>query len=164
SIGLVRALAAEKLAGDRLQSAQRAEAEATKERNAAREAEAKATREAAIAQAISAFLQTDLLEMASVGAHISSDFSPDPDVKLRTLLDRAEKRVSERFRDQPAVEAAIRKTLASAYAGVGEPARAAQLYDKVREYQEATLGADHPDTLMTRLAIVANLQKSRRAE
>jgi hypothetical protein len=126
SIGLVRALAAEKLAGDRLQSAQQAEAEATKERNAAREAEAKATREAAIARAVTSFLQADLLEMASVWAQFSSNFSPDPDVKLRTLLERAEKRVGDRFRDQPEVEAAIRGTLASAFAGVGEPARAAR--------------------------------------
>src|SRR5262249_12720633 len=108
TIGLTRALAAERLASQRLQRAEQAEVEATKERNTAVAAEAKASREAAIARAVTAFLQTDLLEMAGVWAQFSSDLPPDPDVKLRTLLNRAERRVGERFRDQPEVEAAIR--------------------------------------------------------
>src|SRR5262249_23532613 len=131
--------------------AKNAEARALGERDAKAKALKEAEQQTAIAQAVTSFLQKDLLEMAGVYAQFSSTFAPDPDVKLRTLLDRAERRVGDRFPDQPEVEAAIRGTLASAFAGVGEPARAAEQYDRVWAYQQATLGTDHPDTLMTRL-------------
>jgi serine/threonine protein kinase/tetratricopeptide (TPR) repeat protein len=164
STGLLRALAAEKLAGDRLQRAEQAELQATNERNAAMTAETKATREAAIARAVTSFLQTDLLEMADPAFQVRDEFPVDPDVKLRTLVDRAERRVEERFRGQPEVEAAIRRTLASVFAGVGHFARAAEQFSKVRALQEETLGTDHPDTLMTLLSLAETLDSSGRRE
>jgi serine/threonine protein kinase len=148
TVGLVRALAAEKLAGERLQRAEQAEAEATDGRNAAIASEAKAIREAAIARAVNSFLQQDLLEMADSEIQISGGLEPDPDIKLRTLLERAESRVKERFADQPEVEAALRNTLGKAFGGVGDYARSAEQFAKVLAYREAHLGPDHPDTLV----------------
>jgi serine/threonine protein kinase len=151
TIGLVRALAAEKLAGERLQRAEEAEAEAMGRRKAAVAAEAKALQEAAIARAVSSFLQQDLLEMADSETQLSAGLGPDPDIKLRTLLERAESRVKERFADQPEVETAVRNTLGKAFGGVGDYARSAEQFDKVLAYREAHLGPEHLVTLVCML-------------
>jgi serine/threonine protein kinase len=68
--------------------------------------------QAAIAQAVNDFLRNDLLGQASPEAEI------DPDIKLRTVLDRAAQTIEGRFTNQPLVEAAIRQTIAEVYAAL----------------------------------------------
>jgi hypothetical protein len=126
TLGLLRALAAEQRAVG---------------------AEANAVQEAAIARAVTSFLQKDLLEMADAEAQLSGGWQPDPDIKLCTLLERAERRVKERFADQPEVEAAVRHTLGMAFEALAEHNRSAEQLTKVLAYREAHLGPDHPDTL-----------------
>ena len=54
--------------------------------------------EAATALAVSEFLQNDLLSQAGPGT------KPDPDLKVRTALDRAARRITQKFGRQPLVE------------------------------------------------------------
>ncbi len=120
---------------------------ATHERNRAVAAEAQAEQDAAIATAVNDFLQKDLLGMANAAEQAEALMSPDPDVKLRTLLDRAAEKIEERFADQPYVKAAICHAIGGAYKSIGEHQRAESLFLKALEIDCQTLGEEHPDTL-----------------
>jgi len=67
----------------------------------------RANREAAVAQAVNDFLQNDLLAQASAATQSGPTAKPDPDLKVRTALDRAAVRITGKFDRQPEVEAAI---------------------------------------------------------
>ena len=58
----------------------------------------RANREAAVAQAVSDFLQNDLLAQASIFTQWGPSAKTDPDLKVRTALDRAAARIAGRFR------------------------------------------------------------------
>lgn len=66
-----------------------------------------AERQTAIAKAVNNFLQNDLLGQADIYAQAK----PDPNLSVRTLLDRAGAHVGGKFNGQPEVEAAIRDTI-----------------------------------------------------
>ena len=119
-----------------------AEAEAA-QRQKAETAEKKAAEEAAVATAVNEFLQKDLLGLAGAEAQVGAELKPDPDVKLRTLLDRALANVDERFADQPAVRCAVQHTLSSAFLAIGRYPEAVRLREQVREYCEQTFGPEH---------------------
>ncbi len=85
--------------------AQRAEREALHERNSAK--------------SVSDFLQNDLLAQASASTQAGPATRPDPDLKVRTALDRAAERIGVKFAGQPLVEASIRQTLATSYQELG---------------------------------------------
>jgi eukaryotic-like serine/threonine-protein kinase len=122
------------------------EAEA-QQRAAAEAAEKKAVEEAEIAKAVNDFLLQDLLGLAGSIEQIAAGMQPDPEVKLSTLLDRALARVEERFGGQTHVLAAVQATLASAFNSVGRFTEAADLWEKVLQYRQETLGYEHDDTL-----------------
>ena len=71
----------------------------------------RAGRAEAEARAISDFLQNDLLAQAGASNQARPDTKPDPNLTVRTALERAAARVEEKFATQPAVEAAIRQTI-----------------------------------------------------
>src|SRR5262249_11038133 len=107
----------------------------------------RANREAAVAQAINDFLRNDLLAQASSARQGTPTTQPDPDIKVRTALDRAAANVGTKFKTQPEVEAAIRRTIAKTYADLGlyreyekEISLAVDLFKKAK-------GPEHPDTL-----------------
>jgi len=110
-------------------------------------AEVKAVEEAAIAKAVSDFLQEDLLGLAGAEEQIAGLMEPDPDLKLSTLLDRAQVKVEQRFGDQPRVRAAVQATLGKAFYSIGRYTDAAELWEKVLQYRQETLGPEHHDTL-----------------
>jgi hypothetical protein len=87
----------------------------------ARRAEARMQTEAAIARAVNQFLQDDLLSQASPESQSGTETAPDPEVKARTLLDRAAARVRNRFANQPLVESEIQETIGNAYLGLDLP-------------------------------------------
>ncbi len=103
-----------------------------------------AAQAAAEAAAISQFLQTDLLSQAS------PTHEQDRDLKLRTALDRAAASVNDRFKDQPAIRAALHETLGATYLVLGDyPAshtHLAQAYALQRDLS----GPDDPRTLRIR--------------
>ena len=119
------------------------------QRLAAEASERRAVEEAAIAQAVSDFLQEDLLGLAGAEAQIAEEMDPDPDLKLSTLLDRALVKVEDRFADQPRVRAAVQVTLANALRSIGRHAEEVDLWHKIRQYREDTFGSEHLDTLIS---------------
>jgi non-specific serine/threonine protein kinase/serine/threonine-protein kinase len=79
----------------------------------------RANREAETASAVNAFLQNDLLAQAGASAQARPDTKPDPDLKVRTALDRAASRIEGKFDAQPLVEASIRTTIGKTYEDLG---------------------------------------------
>ena len=72
---------------------------------------------------------------------------PDPDLKVRTALDRAAARISEKFKGQPLVEASIRKTIGAAYQDLGLFPEAETHLQRAYDSRRNTLGAEHASTL-----------------
>ena len=79
-----------------------------------------ADEERVIAQAVSDFVQKDLLGQADLENQPGADVPRDSDIKVRTVLDRAARTIQARFANQPRVEAAIRLTIAKAYLALGQ--------------------------------------------
>jgi serine/threonine protein kinase len=79
----------------------------------------RANKEAAVAQAVNDFLQNDMLAQASAANQSGPSAKPDPDLKVRTALDRAAQRITGKFDQQPEVEAAIRDTIGQTYMDLG---------------------------------------------
>jgi tetratricopeptide (TPR) repeat protein len=117
-------------------------------------AEQAAAQEAATARAINEFLQHDLLAQASANTQSKPGTRPDPDLKVRTALDRASASIAGKFNQQPLVEASIRNTIGQTYAELGLYSESQRQQEQALELQRRVLGEDHPDTLstMSRLA------------
>jgi eukaryotic-like serine/threonine-protein kinase len=146
TLGLLRATAdrdraegAERLAGVRL-------AEETRQRLRAERAEHQAAAEAALAQAVSEFLQQDLLRQADSAEQVDGGFAADPHLTVREALRRAGERVDKRFRDRPLEEAAVRLAIGDAYRGLGEPQLAVPHLERALALRKARLGPDDPAT------------------
>ncbi len=122
-------------------SAKLAEATARSERD-------RAEFEAANALALNDFLTKDLLGQASA----YNQAHPDPDLKVRTVLDRAAATIGERFADRPLLLASIRLTLGNVYEQLGLYREALPQMETALELQRRVRGADHPDTLLAQVA------------
>jgi tetratricopeptide (TPR) repeat protein len=120
----------------------------------------RADREAAMAQAVNDFLQNDLLAQASASNQSGPGTKADPDLKVRTALDRAAGRITGKFGKQPEVEAAIRDTIGQTYIDLGLYPEARKQLERALELRSRVLGAENPTTLKTigRLARTAFLQ------
>jgi hypothetical protein len=120
----------------------------------------RALRAEQVAKAVNDFLQNDLLAQAGARAQASTHASPDPDLKVRTALDRAAARIAGKFDSQPAVEASIRRTIGLAYRDMNLFAEAQPHLERAAELRKRALGADHPDTLVSlgELGALYNLQ------
>ena len=88
--------------------------------------------ESANAQAISDFLLKDILAQSDPENQINSNHIADPNIKLRTVLDRASKSVAERFSASPIVEGNIHYTIGQAYMSIG-------LFDQAEEHLLRTI-------------------------
>jgi tetratricopeptide (TPR) repeat protein len=120
----------------------------------------RANREAAAAQAVNDFLQNDLLAQASAASQSGPSAKPDPDLKVRTALDRAAARIGGKLEGQPEVEAAIRDTMGQTYMDLGLYPEARKQLERALDLHHQTLGAKNPKTLKTvsRLGHIAGLQ------
>jgi eukaryotic-like serine/threonine-protein kinase len=133
----------------------------------ARRAEARAQQEVASAQAVTDFLQHDLLAQASAYNQSETDSKFDPDIKVRTALDRAAQRISGKFDKQPEVEAAVRNTIGQAYEDLRLFPQARTQVERALTLRQRTLGEENPKTLetMSLLGLIADYQgKYREAE
>ena len=115
----------------------------------ARRAELHAQAETATAQAVVDFLQNDLLAQASANKQSGPKTKPDPDLKVRTALDRAAERVGDRFEKQPEVEAAIRSTIGQTYMDLGLYPEARRQLEQALDLCRKVLGGENPQTLRT---------------
>jgi tetratricopeptide (TPR) repeat protein len=130
----VRATKAERVAREQ-------RGQAVVERDRARKAEQEAKDERAVSDAVREFLQQDLLAQAS------PESAPEPDLKLRSVLDLASEKVEGRFTNQPLVEAGIRMTLAETYHSLGEYAAMERHARRALELYRARLGETNALTL-----------------
>jgi hypothetical protein len=133
--------------------ARRAQKAATVERD-------RADSEAATSKAVTDFLQNSLLSQASTQQQSGLDAKPDPDVKVRTLLDRAAAGISGKFASQPLVEAGIRSTIGSTYRDLHMIPQAEEQWQKSYDLSLRYRGADDPETLtaLGNLAIIKEEQ------
>jgi eukaryotic-like serine/threonine-protein kinase len=115
----------------------------------ARRAEATARQQSAVAQAVTDFLQHDVLAQASAKAQAGQSDKPDPDLKVRTALDRAAVRIDGKFGSQPEVEAAIRETMGKTYAELAQYAESRRQLEHALELERRIWGPEDPRTLGT---------------
>ena len=115
----------------------------------ARQAERLAVEAQTIADAVNEFLQNDLLSQASASRQAGPQTRPDPDLKVRTALDRAAASVDQRFTGQPLVEAAIRQTIGRTYRELGLFDEARRHLEKSYEIRRQRLGDDNANLLET---------------
>ena len=119
----------------------------------ARTEKRRADAEAATAQAVNDFLQHDLLAQASAANQSGRSAKPDPDLKVRTALDRAAARIEGKFGRQPEVEAAIRGTIGETYTDLGLYPEARTQLERALQLQQRVLGAENPKTLKTMILL-----------
>lgn len=125
----------------------------------------RANREAAVAQAVSDFLRNDVLAQASAYTQSGPSTKPDPDLKVRTALDRAAARITGKFAAQPEVEAAIRDTIGQTYIDLGLYPEARTQLDRALELRRQMLGAEDPKTVRTLVGVARVLyQQGKYAE
>jgi tetratricopeptide (TPR) repeat protein len=104
---------------------------------------------AAVAVAVSDFLQNDLLSQASIYTQWGPSAKADPDLKVRTALDRAAARITGRFDQQPEVEGAIRNTIGQTYLELGLHLEAQKQFERALDLQRRALGPENAITLRT---------------
>jgi eukaryotic-like serine/threonine-protein kinase len=107
----------------------------------------RASRAEAEARAVNEFLQNDVLAQAGATAQARPGTAPDPDLKVRTALDRAAAGIAQRFDKQPLVEASIRQTIGNAYVDLGIYPEAQKHLQRALELRHGQLAEDHPDML-----------------
>jgi tetratricopeptide (TPR) repeat protein len=122
---------------------------ANDERNHALRETSRADTEAATAKSISDFLQQDLLALASIEGQSAPNARPDPDLKVRTALDRAAASIATRRDLTPVIEGAIRDTIGNAYAGLGLFPQAVEQLQRAFDLRRQALGTDSQDTMKT---------------
>jgi serine/threonine protein kinase len=143
----IRATLAEQDLRTALGRAETAEKDAGKQRDDAIKAQKQADDEAAVAQAVSAFLQNDLLAQAGSRFQAAQRHGVDPNLKVRTVLDRAGERIAGKFEQQPEVEAAIRLTIGKSYRDLGLYREAKPHLERAHELYRGRRGEDHHFTL-----------------
>ncbi len=122
-------------------------------------------------QAVAAKEAAQQAKKASEHAEAATDFlvealrSPDPsldgrEIKVVELLDRAVKKVDEKFSDDTAMRSRLLAALGKTYAGLGLPGRAAEILKRALELQQAIHGRTHADTVQ----VMKDLRDAYRAD
>ena len=133
--------------------------------NGARQAaQATAVDEADIKDAVSRFLMEDVLEQADSFLQVEAGAEPRPDLTVREAVARAAVRVGERFQDRPVVEAAIRKTLATAFFGTGAFKEALPHLERSLALFERERGPSHESALEARIGLARTYRELGRLE
>lgn len=154
--GLVHAENAREAEAIERQLAVKAKEAETLERQRAEIAHKKAAREAAIASAINDFLNKDLLQLVSPFEQLSHGVTPDANLRMRTVLQLAAKRIDGKFPNEPDVEMQLRYTIGYALYRVNDNRGAMAQCRKIVPYFQQTLGPDHPKT-MAAMYLIARL-------
>ncbi len=119
-------------------------AQARRERDRAVAAEKQAEDEKVRARMVSDFLQDDLLDVEG---------EPDRELKLRTVVGRAEEKIGSRFAGQALVEASIRLTFGRLHLSVAELEAAELHLVRALELRRKILGSDSLPVLEVQRAL-----------
>jgi hypothetical protein len=114
---------------------------------AARKSAASAVTEAEISRVVNDFFLKDVLAQADARGQMRPGTKPDPDLKVRTALDRAADRISGKFVGKPLVEAAIRGTIGESYWGLGLFTQALPHLERAHQLYLGARGPAHVETL-----------------
>ena len=112
-------------------------------------AEADARREAAVAGAVNEFFNDHILNQANPNDRDVND----PDIRLRTVLDRASSLIPDRFAEMPRVEAAIRISIGRAYQALDQPKDAELHLRRAHDLMTRESGGDDEQSLDALFAI-----------
>ncbi len=104
-------------------------------------------------KAVNEFVRKDLLALAGVDAQAALGLQPEPELKVRTVLDRAAEKIGERFATQPLVEASIRQTIGETYLALGLYSQAKPHLERTLELRRTTLGANDPETFSAMISL-----------
>src|SRR5262249_3449511 len=96
------------------------------------------------ARAVGEFLQDDLLAQADVNRQGGR---PDPNLTVRTALDRAAGSVAGKFSSQPPLEGAVRYVIGRSYESLGMYAEAQGQLERALAIQRRVFGEQDPRTL-----------------
>jgi tetratricopeptide (TPR) repeat protein len=157
-----RAVAEKQRADTEAETARAAETQSIQEQNRAVAEKQRADTEAATARAVNDFLRNDLLAQAGADTQARPNIKPDPDLKVRTALDRAAARIAARFNTQPLVEASIRQTIGNAYNELGLYPDAQRHLERALALQNRILGESDPITLSTMYDLANDLYRYQR--
>ncbi len=111
-----------------------------------------ATRAQQETQAVNDFLINDLLAANSANQQARGGNRPDPEIKVRTVLDRAAAAAGRKFASQPLAEASVRQAIGAAYASLGFDREAKPHFERALEIRRRLLGERNPDTLSSMMA------------
>lgn len=107
----------------------------------------RADEQAATARAESNFLENDLLSQAGARGQVRAGAKPDPNLSVRTALDRAAQRIPGKFDRQPMVEASLEQTMGVAYRELGAFPEAQKHIERAIALRRKVLGDKSPETL-----------------
>jgi tetratricopeptide (TPR) repeat protein len=108
-----------------------------------------ASREAAVAQAVSDFLEDDVLLQASPTTQSGPGAKPDPHLEVHTALDRAAERIGVKFAGQPEIEGSIRDTIGQAYIDLGQYQKAKEQLERALALRSKLFGEESAKALRT---------------
>src|SRR5262249_33478734 len=111
----------------------------------------RADEQAATASAIEEFLETDLFARAASEPPLEE--KPEPDLKVRSVLDRASQKIDRQFLSRPLVEARLRMTLAVAYHDLGEYSIMERHVRLATDLYRRTLGETNAESLKAAAAL-----------
>jgi serine/threonine protein kinase/tetratricopeptide (TPR) repeat protein len=161
----IRATLAEGTAQQERDAARAARDAEASERRRAEAAQRQAVAQRDRSQAILSFVEDDLLAQANPRMQADFDRYPDPQIKLRTVVDRASRKIEGKFKGQPFVEASLRKTIADTYLALGESALARSHLERALDLLRREFGEEHTYTLEVRVDIASSyLEEGRFAE
>lgn len=117
-----------------------------------------AREQAALTQAVSDFFSREVLSAALPYEDIRQSKIPT----VREAVDRALNRIGDRFREQPAIEAAIRATAGKVYGELTDLTAAIEQDQRALQLFRASLGAGHPRSLQAQYWLSQDLTEASR--
>ncbi len=112
-------------------------------------AERHAVDSAEVAQEVNNFFIDDLLRNSKMEGQLRAGMPPDPDIKMRTLVDRAAGQIERRFAARPLIEAAIRDAVGNVYSALGLASQALPHLERAYELRRRLLGESNRYTIGT---------------
>ena len=112
-------------------------------------AERHAVESAEVVQEVNNFFINDLLRNSEMAGQLSAGMPPDPDIKMRTLVDRAAGQIERRFAARPLIEAAIRDAVGNVYSALGLASQALPHLERAYELRRRLLGESNRYTIGT---------------